>query len=348
MKRIIPFFIFSIFFTATVFSQTEEKKNIPGATMYFSDKPFTNSNEGKKTSFTSGNFIYGRLELNDKTLGDAFSLPKDGEAPLGNKNDCYLRYRVTVYKNGEQQGQPNFWDFLYVFGKEKNSNAFNFDILPEPSAARSMLCGTENFSSNIAAGPLYHIISQDRFPDNGAYTIRVNLFSRSTDAWGKLADAEKWPVMEEDFTFNFNGNDIKKIKANGEAANGMVMTNALKLDKMPDWFYKAGKASDPKVSNAALAAIFKRDIPAKGVTKIVIGEYTGPLWVVEKDGYGIIQRRSLVPYVNIVYKLDGKCHVGTVSLYEPYEGNGKYGALTVGNQSSDNRQDYWLDCSLVK
>jgi hypothetical protein len=128
----------------------------------------------------------------------------------------------------------------------------------------------------------------------------------------------------------------------------MVMTNALKLDKMPDWFYKAGKASDPKVSNAALAAIFKRDIPAKAVTKIVIGEYTGPLWMVEKDGYGLIQRRSLVPYVNVVYKMDGKCHVGTVSLYEPYEGNGKYGALMVGNQSSDNRQDYWLDCSLVK
>ncbi len=159
MKKIISVFIFSMLFSFTVFSQADQKRTIPGAKMYFSDKPFANNNEGHKTSFTSGNFIYGRLEFDNKTLGDAFSLPKDGEAPLGNKNDCFLRYRVTVYKNGEQQGQPNFWDFLYVFGKEKNSNAFNFDILPEPSKAMSMMCGTESFSSNIAAEPLYHIMS---------------------------------------------------------------------------------------------------------------------------------------------------------------------------------------------
>jgi len=34
---------------------------IPGAKMYFSDKPFTNNHEGAKTSFKSDDFIYGRI-----------------------------------------------------------------------------------------------------------------------------------------------------------------------------------------------------------------------------------------------------------------------------------------------
>jgi hypothetical protein len=348
MKKIIPILLLGFLCANMAFSQEAVRKSVPGAKIYFSDMPFTTSNSGSKSSFTSSDFIYGRLELDNKTLLEAFGLPKDGESPMYNKNDCYLRYRVTVYKDGEQNGQPNFWDFLYVWGNEKKNTAFNFDILPEPAKSKSMLCGTENFSSGIAAGPLYHIINQERFPANGDYTIRVTLFQQSVDAWGNMEQEENWPVMEEDFSFRFDTKDIKTLKTNGDAAGELVMENALRLDKMPEWFSKAGKVDDPKVTNATIAAILKRDIPTKSIIKFVVGEFSGPTWMVEKDEYGLIIQRTLMPTINIAYKRDGKCYIGTVRLWEPYEGNGKYGTLMVGSESSGRRSDYWLDCSLVK
>jgi len=348
MRRIIPLLLLGSLLSYTASSQEEIRNTIPGAKIYFSSTPFTTSNAGSKTSFKSSDFIYGRIELDGKTLLEGFRLPKDGESSMYNKSDCYLRYQVTVRKDGEQNGQPNFWDFIYVWGQEKNSTSFNFDILPEPAKAKSMLCGTEDFSSAIAAGPLYHIISEDRFPDNGEYTIRVRIFQQSVNAWGRLEEEEKWPVAEGEFTFNFDAKDIGKLKTNGNTAGELVMENATRLDKMPEWFHKAGKVNDPKVTNATIAAILKRDIPTKEVIKFVISEFIGPAWQVEKDEYGVIQRRTLMPTLNIAYKRDGKCYVGTVRLWEPYEGDGKYGTLIVGSESSGRRSDYWLDCANVK
>lgn len=348
MKQAILFLFMGLYCTFSASSQDAVRKTVPEAKIYFANQPFIGSNAGSSNSFNSSEFIYGRLELNDKTLQEAFGLPKDGASRMYNKSDCYLRYRVTVYKDGEQNGDPNFWDFLYVWGNEKKNTSFNFDILPEPAKSKSMLCGTENFSSVIAAGPLYHIINQARFPENGAYTIRVTLFLQSVDAWGNMEEEEKWPVVEEEFSFNFNTKDIKALQTNGDAAGELVMENAYRLDKMPEWFYKAGKADDPKVTNATIAAILKRDIPTKSIIKFVVSEFSGPTWMVEKDEYGLIIQRTLMPTINIAYKRDGKCYVGTVRLWEPYEGSGKYGTLMVGSQSSSRRSDYWLDCSLVK
>ena len=280
---------------------------------------------------------------------EAFGLPKDGESSMNNKNDTYLHYKVTVLKDGEQMGQPNFWEYLYVLAGEKNKTYFNFDILPEPEKAKSMMCGTEYFKSGLASGPLYSIISQDRFPDNGTCTIRVKLFQESLNSWGKLDDEEKWPVAEEDFTFNFDGKDISKLKTNATRADELVMDNAYHLDKMPEWFYNAGKINDPKVTDAKIAAILKRDIPTKSIIKFVVAPFTGgPIWQVQKDEYSVIMRRNFMPLVNIAYKRDGKCYVGTVQLREPYEGFGNFGGLRVGTESSSSRPDYWLDCGLVK
>lgn len=347
MKHFILWCCFILPFVTNVSGQEAPRKNIPGQ-LYFSDKPFGSSQAGSKTAFSSTDFIYARLELNGKTVEEAFGLPKDGESPLANKNDCYLRYRITVYKDGEQKGDPNFWDYLYVWSKDKSSNAFHFDILPEPARATSMLSGTPSFNAGLAAGPLYHIIQPDRFPENGTYKIRVQLFNQTYDGWGKMEETEKWPVIEEEFDFTFDSKDIKRLKSNGETAGDLVKENAYRIDKMPDWFYKAGKVTDPKLSGAALSAIFKRDIPTKSVIKYVIGESAGPLWVVEKDEYGTILHRYLAPQIHIAYRRDGKCYVGTLRLKEPYEGGGKYGKLTVSAESSSVRSDFWLDCSLVK
>ena len=48
--------------------QDESMSSIPGAKMYFSDKPFTNNHDGNKTSFKSSDFIYGRIVLGHYSL----------------------------------------------------------------------------------------------------------------------------------------------------------------------------------------------------------------------------------------------------------------------------------------
>ena len=55
-------------------SQYETMTDLPGAKMYFSDKPFTTNHDGSKTSFKSSDFIYGRIELNNQTLLEAFKM----------------------------------------------------------------------------------------------------------------------------------------------------------------------------------------------------------------------------------------------------------------------------------
>ena len=99
MKKAILFLVSGFLFAYTASSQDAIRKSVPGAKIYFSDKPFTTSNTGSKSSFNSSDFIYGRIELDNKTLQSAFGLPKDGESQMYNKSDGYLRYQVTVFKD---------------------------------------------------------------------------------------------------------------------------------------------------------------------------------------------------------------------------------------------------------
>ncbi|MCY7293037.1 MAG: hypothetical protein LH615_12730 [Ferruginibacter sp.] len=68
MKKIISFFLLSFLLSITASSQELAKKTISGAKMYFSDQPFASSNAVSKNSFTSSDFIYGRLEFESSIL----------------------------------------------------------------------------------------------------------------------------------------------------------------------------------------------------------------------------------------------------------------------------------------
>jgi hypothetical protein len=64
-----------------------------------------------------------------------------------------------------------------------------------------------------------------------------------------------------------------------------------------------------------------------------------------KIDLGLIQFRYVRPYVRVIYKEDGKCYLGSVTLKEDYLGGGKYGPLKY--------HKFWgeeglLDCALIK
>ncbi|HEX2683641.1 MAG TPA: hypothetical protein VHL77_06900, partial [Ferruginibacter sp.] len=225
----------------------------------------------------------------------------------------------------------------------------NFDILPAPNAATSALCGLEDFTSNIAGGPLYFIINQETFPDDGDYNMEVRLFLESYDAWGKQQDFDKWPEVKSNFKFNFNSNDIQTLKKNGEAGDELVRKNTFRLSKLPAFFSNPNKTGDPMLSNANISTILKRDLPGRYMTmiKFSVGEYTGPLWQIEKNDLGLILRRYVTPDIHVAYKFENDCYIGYVRLWQEYKGGGQYGPLIAGGGSCNSCGDK-IDCSLVK
>ncbi len=325
----------------TAFSQWDEMNPVPGAKMFFSSAPFTTGHEGSKTSFTSADFIYGRLELNNQTLSDAFNMSsiKTGR--------YYLRYRVAAFKNGEQKGSYNLWDYLLIKqGIEKNTS-FNFDIFPEPGKATSVICGSEIFNTGLAAGPLYHIISQETFPENGEYIIKARLFLESYDAWDKKEELEKWPVADGEFNFRFDSKDVQVLRKNAAAANEVITSTAFQLKRLPEYFYKSATVNDPELTPAKIGAILKRDLTDRAILKYSIAEYSGTVWQIEKDAAGIIKRRYVTPDTHIAYKWNGKCYVGVARLWKDYEGGGKYGALKAGWWTCNSCGDP-IECTLIK
>ena len=218
-------------------------------------------------------------------------------------------------------GSKNSWEYLLIKNEEDvKKNYLNFDILPSPTAATSAMCGLEDFTSNIAGGPLYFIINQSSFPDDGEYSIKVQLFL-----------------------------DIQNLKKNGEAGDELVRKNTFRLSKLPDHFSKPNTLGDPMLTNANIGAVLKRDLPSGNMTllKFAVGNFTGPLWQVEKNDLGLILRRYVTPDIKIAYKFDSDCYVGYARLWQEYVGGGKYGPLIVGSRSCNSCGDK-IDCSLVK
>ena len=230
----------------------------------------------------------------------------------------------------------------------KNNKWFNFDVLPEPAKATTVHCGTERFNTSLFSVPLYHLFTNSNFPENGEYRLVVKFYSETYDVWGKMEDVEKWPKLEEEFTFAFNEKDVPMLKKNEAAADAVIEENAFKMSELPGVFANPAKVNDANLTAAKIAAILKRDMPQRTVLKFALEPVSGPLWLIEKDDYGLIKQKYLSSYVNVAYKQDGNCYVGYLQLVQQYLGGGRYGTLQVGFTSNSIRKDNAIDCVKIK
>lgn len=224
MKNLV--FIFLMFGMICISGYKVPKtNNIVKGKIYFSDKPFTTSNTGSKKTFTSGDYIYGRMELDDETIDKAFKVSEI----QGTNPDGYLLYRVYVYYKGEEEGFNSSGNFCLVRTKEKNSKVFNFDVLAEPSKLTTIMGGTTRFDySTLCATPLYGLMRPEKFEENGEYKIVVKMYAETLDAWGNMEPVENWPVLQEEFTFNFNSKDVKTIIKNRDAVEDKIKASGFR------------------------------------------------------------------------------------------------------------------------
>src|SRR5690349_4696816 len=209
--------------------------------IYFSSSPFTTSASNAKTSFTSAENIYGRLELSSGTIKEAFKI-KEKEGAL-----TYVKCKITVMQNGEVIPYGDSKDFILIKDAVKNSNALNFDILPDPAKVTTVYSMLDDFSAGIGFNPLSTLVMNGHYPD-GDYKVRITIYNETSNAYGDLQNEDKWPKVEDEFDWKFKEDDAERILANKNKIKETTQENAFRYDKLPPVFSSPGKLTDPNAT----------------------------------------------------------------------------------------------------
>jgi hypothetical protein len=331
-------------------------KPISGARITFSNSPDGSS---PKNSFTSSEYIYGKLDLGGKTVYEAFNLKNQTDVPI-----YYIHYDLKIYKPGEKPYEGNWggsFNQTLVTKEEAQKTYWIFDVLPDPSkitTLKSMLANEKDFERKSVAGIYSKYRDADsarsEFPQSGTYLVDVTVWGEAYDDWGKpVIGSDSKPTASAMFSFQFSGTDGQRLVANAEKANKTLETAKIAKEMhrtMPDWWFKgATYPAEPKLSSARLVPMIKEFISQWNLTyvKHMIVKTDGALWTIKKNELGIPTFRDLVPYIYIIYrdpKEDNPCQLGAIYMRQPYAGAGTYGEPFLGGI----RDVEYIECSAIK
>lgn len=321
-------------------------KAIPGVKVHFSTTPFTDSSAGARTSFTSQEFIYGRVELSS-SISEAFGL---GNMPK--RDYYYLKYNVFI-GNEELGIGPNTGNHLYLSKDDASKNFLNFDVFPDANNVNTVLAVVDElwnykFPANLVSE---HDV-RSKFPRNGDYPIRVVLFQANFDDYGQPKfDSAPLPYAAGQFTFQFAARDWEAMNANHKKAFANAETARNKRDTqkaLPSWWGQTKAPADAKLSAARITAMLNSYASQWGRTylgKFAWDSYSPPIWKIQKNDVGLPSYRY-APHVWAIYKdkKDGMCYYGSHSIREDYSGAGSYGQTYLNTMS--NRT--YVDCGAVR
>ena len=326
---------------------------IQEAKLIFSSSPdFSNP----KNTFSSSEYIYGRLDLGGKTVYDAFGFKNLGEAKFYS-----VSYHLAIFPPGKEPWEHDWHNsrsYTLVTKDEAKKTYWNFDVLPDPAKASTLSGAIDDdfdyFNSYSGMYPKFSDVDSARrlFPQSGHYIVEITIFGNAYDDWGKpTGKYEDYPTATSRFTFNFNGPDGQALVANSKKASQAIESARNRRDMLhaiPDWWYKAWTPTDPKLAPARLVPMIKGFIGQWNLTymKHMIVQFNGPLWVIEKNSLGIPEYRMAKPYIYVIYRdpKDNSCQVGALYMRESDSGAGTYGAPYLGGI----RDVQHIDCAVVK
>lgn len=340
MHRTLILKLFLITMSTNLSTQEASAQTGQKGKMYFSNQPFTNNHANAVNEFKSSDFIYGRIESDKGPLKDAFGMSTIKTHQL------YLAATYHIVRDDGREKFASRESFIKMANGAENGTTLNFDILPSADKAATFISILEDFSAGQKAGFFDPFLNNsDYYWRTGDYKVDISIYLKSYNAYGQLDEIQHWPDITGSFTFHFNEKDVAAQMKNLEMASELVKENSLRMDKLPEYFSRPAKISDPELTNAKIMAILKRDLPSVDIIKVVIPPFSGELKDVAKNDLGVILYRYVRPYVRVIYRENGKCYLGSVSLREDYLGGGKYGNLKFNK--------FWgseglLDCSLVK
>lgn len=300
------------------------------ATFSFSTKPFTGKSAGSKQKFKSSDFIYGRLEV-PGTINDFFKIPK-----TSNKRDYpvdVLQYKVTVEKDGSRMGS-NSWRDSKIDSEQRASNAWAFDILPEPKEATTMTCGLADYSSNVSAAPLYMMFTRSNFPDSGLYVIKIEIKYWKFDPYQPNfpLPEEEWITAAGEFEFEFDTDDLPTLQGNFAEAGDLVKENArakaLEARGLPrEWHIKNAAIATGHQEEELGPLLLAKEAETCKLLKIVIHPVTGPRWIVEKNDVDIPTIKWHNQMFGFFCENNGRYFYISGGFRQEYEGGGTYGPV---------------------
>ncbi len=319
---------------------------------------FSNNQDGSepKTSFSSSEFIYGRLDLGGRTVYDAFGLKNFGDAKF-----YYIFYHLRILPAGKAGWEHDWHNGLravLITKADAQKTYWNFDVLPDPAKITTIGSTLEEnldyykFPAGIYIQTNDVDSARSKFPQNGPYNIDITLFGNSYDDWGKsTGEFEKYPTASAKFALQFSGTDGQTLVTNAKKAYANAENAKNKQDMlraMPSWWARGATPPEPKLAPARLVPMIKDFIGKWNLiyVKHAIYPYTGPLWVIEKNSVGIPEYRMVSPYIYIIYRdpKDNSCQFGALYMRESYAGAGRYGEPYLGGI----REVQLIDCAVVK
>ena len=324
----------------------------PLGKILIANKPFSNASNNTKNTFQSNEFIYGRLQLNSGTIKEAF---KFGEKEKGTAFYS-LEYVVFVYKKGETKyNNDRLWNSCLVKDADLSKSYFDFDILPNPQNATTIISALANFSAGKSTAPLYAAINPTVFYEDGTYKINIILRNPVNDAWGKALEPKKWPTFETDFDYVFNANDVAALKKNKELAATNAQNNMQNLanaaQELPEQWKEKSSAlvmglTQDKLSQMLCGA----DLKSLKLIKFFASSSNGGWTAIYDQGNVIPTYRKSNQYYTVFYKIvnptnsnNGKCWFQTFGLRQQYMGGGTYGASTI-----DANDWHFVECKKMK
>lgn len=314
--------------------------------IYFSNQPFTTTNEGNKTSFASGEYIYGRFETGGGTLRDALKF-----SPVTKENphhrlifNLYLYYISKGMIIAPQEAVKAIYNspFTVLTEADLDKTYWNFDVLPEPAkAATRIYTHVRMLEMESEDGPyaLYKYL-KDRAEEQ-TYTVRIELQKQTRNFRGELEGEEKWPIVEGRAAFDFKGTNFARIKADGDQMEANRVQRYQKAKEQADsadlanealpnaWTLKSNPLL-PGLTESSLKAMFLNDHPY-WVQKQIIKLYAEPAAsrdrTVVPNELGIPKyryvRQSFIVFVKVVG--EDKCFYQRFTPAQPYSGAGTYG-----------------------
>ncbi len=327
--------------------------------IYFSNQPFTTNHDGGKTSFTSGEYVYGRLELNNGTLRDVLKF-----SPITTENpDHKLVYNLYLY--GITDGvvikedsvmTPVNSPSVTLTESDLDKTYWNFDVLPEPSKATTNVSfdGPEKFYKFLIG-----------YSKEQTYTIRLQLQKQSRDFRGNLEDYSKWQNIEGRATFDFKGTDFARLKSDSiqmennkkqsyeKAKEDSINAENLVRELPKQWTEKTNPLL-PIATEAQLRAMYLNlfainDRPNIKIIKLHASAPRQTSWTVESNELGIPGYRYSNQWYTVFIKnsANNHCFFDSFGLRQNYSGGGTY-SQTFLDSNSDSQKFFVCDKMTAK
>ncbi|MGF2412299.1 MAG: hypothetical protein ACQUYJ_08235 [Ferruginibacter sp.] len=300
------------------------------------------------TSFTSKSYIYARITANTGTIKEALKIgEKDAKNPFYN-----FEYVVVVYHNKEDKyNNEQIWNSCLLKDADLDKNYLDFDVLPSPDKATTIISALSDFSAGKSTAPLYAAIQPNIFAEDGMYKIDVIIRNPTKDGWGNLLAKDKWPTFEADFDFEFNANDVAMLKKNKDLASSQAVEAAANAPRpLPKQWKEKSSALAMGYTQAQLMALYESSFSGKFAPYTVIKFHASASnggWTVQNNEYGIPRYRySNQWYTVFVQFKDGKkaCFFQGFGLRQDYQGGGTYGKVFCDKNDSY----HYADCAEMK